>query len=135
MYALREGCNYLQIEEKLLSLYLAGLDIGSMNHSVKFIEGFVDSVVAVMDKKIREHLHAVDHVPCRTRLFAFAVNKITELHMMGDAIGIVIMTEEGELKAMFVNYLLVTKHYTCHAIMKEIFEESCVKKLRLTNAA
>ena len=33
-----------------------------MNHSVEFIEGFVDSMEAVMDRKIREHIHAIDTV-------------------------------------------------------------------------
>ncbi len=53
LQTLRKGCRYLQFEEELLALHLAGLDIGSMNHSVKFIERFVDSMIVVMDKKIR----------------------------------------------------------------------------------
>jgi hypothetical protein len=98
---------------------------------VKFIEGFVDNMTVAMDRKIREHLHAVDPVTCRTRLFAFAANKVTELRRTGDAIGMFIMTEEGELKAMFIDYLLVTKH-TGHALMSKIYEETFVKKLGLT---
>jgi hypothetical protein len=125
LQALREGCNYLQFEEKLLALHLAGLDIGSINHSVKFIEGFVDSMTVLMDRKIREHLHVVDPVTCRKCLFAFATDKVTEFHRTVDAIGMLIMTEEGELKAMF------TKH-TGHALMSKIYEETFVKKLGLT---
>jgi hypothetical protein len=50
LQTLREGCSYLRFEEELLSLHLFGLDIGSINHSVKFIEGFVDIMAVVMDK-------------------------------------------------------------------------------------
>ena len=132
LQTLREGCNYLQFEEKLLALHLASLDIGSINHSVKFLEGCVDSMTIVMDRKIREHLHVVDLVTCRKRLFVFAADKVTELHRTGDAIGMFIMTEEGELNSMFIGYLLVTKH-TGHALMSsKIYEETFVKKLGLT---
>ena len=126
LQTLREGCSYLQFEEKLLSLHLSGLDIGSMNHFVKFIEGFVDSMEVVMDRKIRDHIHGIDHVTCRKRLFAFAADKVTELHMTGDAIGMLIMTEEGELKPLFIDYLLVTKH-TGHALMSDIYYETFIK--------
>ncbi len=44
LQTLREGCSYLQIEEKLLTMHLAGLEICSMNHFVRFIKGFVDSM-------------------------------------------------------------------------------------------
>ncbi len=60
LQTLREGCTYLQFEEKLLTLHLSGVDIGSMNHSVKFIEGFVDSMEVVMDRRIRDHVRAID---------------------------------------------------------------------------
>jgi hypothetical protein len=128
---LREGCSYLQFEEKLFTLHLAGLDIGSMNHSVRFIRGFVDSMEVVMDRRIRDRIHAVDLVTCRKRLFAFAADKATELHRTGDDIGMLIMTEEGQLKLVFLDYLLVTKH-TGHALMREIYEETFVKKLGLS---
>jgi len=110
LQTLREGCTYLQFEEKLLNLHLAGLDIGSMNHSVRFIKSFVDNMVVVMDNNIRNHIHAVDVVTCRERLFAFVKDKVTKLHRTEDAIGMVIMTEEGELKSIFLDYLLITNH-------------------------
>ena len=128
---LREGCSYLQFEEKLLTLHLAGLDIGSMNHSVRFVRGFVDSMEVVMDRGIRDHIHAVDHVTYRKRLFAFVADKVTELHRTGDAIGMMIMTEEGYLKHFFLDYILVTKHIS-HALMRETYEETFVKKPRLS---
>ena len=77
LQTLREGCNYLQFEEKLLILQLSSLDIGSMNHSVKFIEGFVDSMEVVMDRRIRDHIRAIDEVIVRKRLFAFAADEVT----------------------------------------------------------
>ncbi len=55
-------------------------------------------------------MHAIDHFTVRKHLFAFAANKVTACHMTGDAIGMLIMMEEGEPKAIFVDYLLVTKH-------------------------
>jgi hypothetical protein len=77
---LREGCSYLQFEEKLLTLHLHGLDIGSMNHFVKFIEGFVDSMEDVMNKRIKDHIRSLDEVRGRNRLFAFTMDKVIELH-------------------------------------------------------
>jgi hypothetical protein len=55
LQTLREGNNYLQYESTLLSLHLAGNDIGSMNHSRRFIRGFVDNMIKVMDIMISEH--------------------------------------------------------------------------------
>jgi len=84
---------------------------------VKFIERFVNTVTAVMERKFREHLNAVNHVTCRRRLFAFAADMVTQLHMTGDAIGMFVITEEGELKALFVVYVLVTKQIG-HSLMR-----------------
>ena len=131
LQTIREGCSYLQFEEKLPNLHLSGLEIGSMNHSVRFIKGFVDNMAAVMDRRIRDHMHVVDVVTCRKRLFAFVADKVTELHRTGDDVDMVIMTEEGELKPIFLEYLLVTKH-TRHGLMSEIYEKTFVKKLGLT---
>ena len=61
----------------------------------------------VMGKRIRDHAHTIDHVTGRKRLFAFAADKVTELHMTGDFVSMSIMTE-GEIKHVFVDYLLVT---------------------------
>jgi hypothetical protein len=102
-----------------------------MNQSVKFIEGFVDSMEVVMDRIIRDHIHAIDEVTSRKRLFAFAANKVTVLHKTGDAVGMVIMTEEGVIKPTFVDYLLVTQQ-PGYALMREIYEKTFVKKLGLT---
>jgi hypothetical protein len=123
--------SYLKFEEKLLNLHFAGLDVGSMNHSVKFIERFVDSMAHVMERRIRDYLHAVDPVTSRKRLFAFAADKITKLHRTWDAIGMLIMTEEGEVKPLFIDYLLVTQHIG-HALMRDIYQETFIKKLGLT---
>ena len=104
----REGCSYLQFEEKLLSYHLDGLDIGSLNHSVKFIEGSMDNMEVVMDGRIRDHIHAIDTVIGRKGLFAIAADNVTELHMPGNVVGMLIMTEERVIKSIFVDYLLVT---------------------------
>jgi len=98
LHTLREGCSYLRFEEKLLTLRLSLLDIGSMNHSVKFIEGFVNIMEVVMDGRIRDHIRAIDEVTCRKRLFAFAADRALELHRTGDVVGMLIMTEEGVIK-------------------------------------
>ena len=44
-----------------------------------------------------------------------------------------IMTEEGELKVVFADYLLVTGH-TGEVLMGQIYDETFNKKLRLTPA-
>jgi hypothetical protein len=62
-------------------MHLAGVDIGSMNHSREFIRVFVDNMTAMMmDKRIRDHVLAVDPITSRKRVFAFMVDKVTELH-------------------------------------------------------
>ena len=121
LQTIRGGNSYRQFEEKLLEFHLAGSDIGSMNHSVRFIRGFVDSMEVVMDKRIRDHMHGVDRVTNRKRLFAIAADKVTALHRTCDAVGMLIMTDEGELKTMFLDYLLVTQH-TGDALMRGIYE-------------
>ncbi len=60
-------------------------------------------------------------------------DKVTELHRTEDAIALIIMTEEGELKAVFADYLLVTGH-TGEALMGQICDETFVNKLGLTPA-
>jgi len=44
-----------------------------------------------------------------------------------------IMTEEGELKVVFADYLLVNGH-TGEALMGQIYDETFIKKLGLTPA-
>ena len=41
------------------------------------------------------------------------------------------MTKAGEIRPLFLEYLLVTQH-TGHALMKEIYEKTFFKKLGLT---
>ncbi len=77
-----------------------------MNHSVRFIRGFVDSMDVVMDMRIKDHMHGVDRVTGRKKLFAIAANKVSALHRTCDANGMMIMADEGELKTMFQDYLL-----------------------------
>ena len=64
-------------------------------------------------------------------MFVFAADKVTELHMTGDVVGMLIMTEKGVIKTIFVDCLLVTQH-TGHALMRHIYEDTFVKKLALT---
>jgi hypothetical protein len=123
----------VQFEHKLQSLHLADVDIGSLNHSRKFILGFVESMTAVMDKRISDHVRAIDPVTGRKRVFAFMVDKVTELHKTWDLVALLLMTEEGELKAVFANYLLVIGH-TREAPMRHINDETFIKKLGLTPA-
>ena len=104
-----------------------------MNHSREFIRGFVESMTVVMDRRISEYVRAVDPITCRKRVFAFMADKVTELHRTGDGVALMIMTEEGWLKAIFADYLLVTGH-TREALMEQIYDETFIKKLSLTPA-
>ena len=105
---MREGSNYLQFEEKLHSFHLACVDIGSLNHSRGFTRAFLGSMIDVIDLRTQRHLHSVDAVTGRKRIFAFVADKVTELHRIVDAVALMIMSEGGELQAVFVDYLLVT---------------------------
>ncbi len=91
-------------------------------------------MTSIMDKIIRNHIHAIDHVTGRKRLFTFAANKVTELHIAGDTVGMLIMPEEGELKPNFVDYLLVTTH-TGHALMRDGDLRGDVREEAWTNGA
>ena len=77
---------------------------------MKFILGFVESMAHVMDRRINEYVRAVDQINGRTRVFASVADKVTGLHRAGDAVALMIMTEVGELKVVFADYLLVTGH-------------------------
>ncbi len=79
------------------------------------------------------HLHAIDPITCRKRVIAFMADKVTELHRTGDAFTVMIISEEGELQAVFADYLLVTWH-TVEALMGQIYDETFIKKLGLTPA-
>jgi len=62
LQTLREGASYVQFEHKLQSLHLAGVDIGSINHSREFIRGFVDSMTSVMDQRASDHVYSIEPV-------------------------------------------------------------------------
>ena len=70
----------MQFEEKMRSLHLACVDIGSLNYSREFIRAFVESIKVVMGQRIERHLHVVDAATSRKRIFAFMADKVTELH-------------------------------------------------------
>jgi hypothetical protein len=109
------------------------VDIGSLNHSRAFIRGFVESITHVMDISISEHVRAVHTVIGRKRVFTFMADKVTELHRTGDAVALLIMTEEGEIIVVFADYFLVTGH-AGEALMGQIYDEIFVKKLGLSPA-
>ena len=88
-----------------------------MNHSREFIRGIVESMTVVMGMRINQYVRAVDPITCRKRVFAFMVDKITDLIRTEDAAALLITTEEGELTAVFADYLLITGH-TGEALMR-----------------
>ena len=65
LQTLREDALYVQFDHKLQSLHLAGVDIGSMNHSREFIRGFVNSMTIVMDRRINDYVRAIDPITGR----------------------------------------------------------------------
>ncbi len=46
-------------------------------------------------KRIERHLYVVDAVTSRKRIFAFMVDKVTEIHRTGDAVASMVMSEGG----------------------------------------
>ena len=62
LQCLREGSSFVQFEMKLRDMHLAGLNIGTMNHSREFMRMFVKSMTTVMDRKIGAHLKAIDPI-------------------------------------------------------------------------
>jgi hypothetical protein len=105
LHVVREGNIYLQFDEKLHNLHVADVDIGSLNHSREFIMAFVEIILTVTDLKIERHLHAVDAVTRRKRIFAFMADTVTKLHITWDAVAVIMMSEVGELQAVFCDFL------------------------------
>jgi hypothetical protein len=60
-------------------------------------------------------------------------DKVTELHRTGDAFALMIMSEEGEVYAVFADYLLVEGH-TREVLTGQTYDETFIKKLSLTPA-
>ncbi len=85
------------------SLHLAGLDIGSLSRSKELIKAFVQSMIEVMYPRIERHLHEVHAATSRKRLFEFIADKVTELHRPGYAVVMMVMSDGGELQAIFGN--------------------------------
>ena len=81
--------------------------MGSLNRSREFMWAFVGSMTPVMDLRIQRHLHAVDALTRRKRIFAYMADKVTELNRTRDAVALMTMSEGGDL-AVFVDWLLVT---------------------------
>jgi hypothetical protein len=127
----RDGASCVQFEHKVQSLHLADVDIGTLNHSREFIRCFVESMTFVMNRRINEHVRSIDPTTGRNRVFAFMANIVTELHRTGDAIALMIMTEEGDLQVVFEDYLLFKGH-NGGALMGKFYDETIIKKLGLT---
>ena len=64
---------------------------------------FVEIMTTMMDLRIQRHLYVADKITGRKRIFAFNADKVTELHMTRDAVALMIMSEDGELQAVFVD--------------------------------
>ena len=60
-------------------------------------------------------------------------DKVTELHRTGDAVALLVMTEEGVVQSIFADYLLVTQH-TGEVVMNQIYKDTFITKLGLTPA-
>jgi len=62
---------------------------------------FVESMATVMDRKIGNHLKAIDPITGRKRLFSFMADKVIELHKTWDVVALLIMSEKGVLHYVF----------------------------------
>jgi len=93
----------------------------------------MESMTTMMDRRISEYVRAIDPITGRKRIFAFMANKVTELHRTGDTIALLIMTEEGELKVVVADYLLVSDP-TGEDLMEQIYNETFVNYIGLSPA-
>jgi hypothetical protein len=130
MQTLREAGSYLQFEHKVLDMHLSGGNVGSLNHSKAFIAELVPCIFKCTIERIKAYLHKTDPVTKRHQVFSLNADKVTELHRTGQAIG-VITFEEGELKALFVDYRHVLGH-TGEEITEDIFEGALMQHLGFT---
>ena len=92
------------------------MDIWSFNHSRELITAFVVSMLGVMNHRIQMYLHAIDAIAGGKRIFAFMEDKVTEHHITGDAVALMIMSEGGELQAVFFRLPFGYKTYGARSI-------------------
>ncbi len=59
-------------------------------------------MTVVMGRRIERHLHAIDPNTGQNRIFAFMADKISELHKIGDADALMVMSGGRELQAVFL---------------------------------
>ena len=52
--------------------------------------------------------------------------------MTGDVVALLVMSKESVLQSIFIDYLLVTQH-TGEALMNQIYKDTFITKLGLTN--
>lgn len=80
----------------------------------------------VTTEKHKAFLHSIDKVTGRRRLFAISAVKATERHRTSQPIGIIVLVA-GELKAIFVDCILVKAH-SGEALAKDIIEICLIMK-------
>ena len=51
----------------------------------------------MMDRRVGDHLRAINPLTSRKRVFSFMADKVTELNRTGDAVAVMVMSEEGEV--------------------------------------
>jgi hypothetical protein len=130
MQTLREGTAYDQFESKVLDFYLSGGNVGTMNHSCRFITDFVPCLHKVAMERIATYLHRIDPATRRHQVFAINADKATELHRTGQAIGAITLVE-GELKPIFYDYVLVKGH-TGDSLVHDVLDISLMRDLNFT---
>ncbi len=71
------------------------------------------SMTTVMDRKIGAHLKAIDPIIGRKRVFAFMADKVTELHMTGDAVAFLVRRLRTPNPGFFPTYPVHSRTTNC----------------------
>ena len=92
---------------------------------------FVESKTIVMDHRIERHLHAVGLVTRPKRILAFKADKVTELHRTREIVGLMIVSEGGELQAVFcrlpLGYMPYGESSYERDLRQDVYEEVAVR--------
>ena len=97
--------SYVSYERLLVLLDGSGIDVGTINHSRKFVASLLPSFLHVFRSRLKRFFaEPVASIGDRLRPFALMADKLTVKRVTQEAVGLIYLDEQvGELKALFVS--------------------------------
>ena len=120
-FCIREAMSGLSFERRLLEEHYLGVQVGSMNHSEKFLTGFMESLHLEIIDSFMKFLRKPDVATNRQPPFALLADKVTENRRTGQTTGALVI-EKGVIKAFFLANPVVSKGHTGYDIALNLKE-------------